>query len=304
MSKSKGYIKIATIGGSPVLVHWSFPAGGLLVSIYGHMDPRLWVYYCLTYTILILAHEGGHFIAARFFRLKVFAVEIAGTGGLCRIERPQRISHCALVYSAGLIAQIIVFLLTQLRLQVFGAPESAFEQAVVNTFTFVNLFLFVTNLIPHLGERGLQSDGYVLWKLWLHVYKGHPHPCPPLIATPADQTPVFPPDTRLISKPGFKPAGFLHGIEILNDNTTPMEFVVSTLTRHLELSREEAVVKMLDIHNTGGVLIALPTVEKAQSIADAITTDARSAGHSFVCRYAGAQQSVRSDGTDIGRSVD
>jgi hypothetical protein len=36
---------------------------------------------------------------------------------------------------------------------------------------------------------------------------------------------VFSADTSLITIPRFVPAGFVHGIEILNDNSTPMEFV-------------------------------------------------------------------------------
>jgi ATP-dependent Clp protease adapter protein ClpS len=45
---------------------------------------------------------------------------------------------------------------------------------------------------------------------------------------------------------------------------------------------------MLDIHNTGGALIALQSAKEAQRIADAVSAEARAAGHSLVCRYAGA----------------
>lgn len=67
-----------------------------------------------------------------------------------------------------------------------------------------------------------------------------------------------------------------------------MEFVVTTLMTHLGLTKAQAIVKMLDIHNTGGALIALPGAKEAQKIADAVSTEARASGHSFVCRYAGA----------------
>ena len=67
-----------------------------------------------------------------------------------------------------------------------------------------------------------------------------------------------------------------------------MEFVVTTLTTHLGLTRDQAIVKMLDIHNTGGMLIALPSATEAQRIADAVSAQARASGHSLVCRYAGA----------------
>jgi len=106
---------------------------------------------------------------------------------------------------------------------------------------------------------------------------------------------VFPPETRLLSKPGFRPDGFVCGIEVLNDQTTPMEFVVSVLSRHLEISRGEAIVKMLEIHNTGGLLIPFPSPQKARSAADAMAAEARAAGHSFVCRYADTQPALEGD---------
>ena len=65
-----------------------------------------------------------------------------------------------------------------------------------------------------------------------------------------------------------------------------MEFVVSTLMTHLGLTQDQAIVKMLDIHNTGGLLIAVPTALDAQRIADAVSAEANASGHSFVCRYA------------------
>jgi ATP-dependent Clp protease adapter protein ClpS len=100
---------------------------------------------------------------------------------------------------------------------------------------------------------------------------------------------VFSPETLLLEKPGFRPPDFVHGIEMSNDRTTPMEFVVSVLTKHLGVSRDEAIVKMVEIHNTGGMLIALPSEQRAKAVADAVSQESRSSGHSFVCRHAGAQ---------------
>lgn len=200
----------------------------------------------------------------------------------------------AVIYSAGLLAQILILALTQAYLSISGAPNGPAEKAFIVTFTFVNLFLFAFNLVPQRGARGVGTDGNLLWRLFLHVYKGHPHPHPPLVVSPIDSAPVFSPDTQLVSKPGFLLPGFVFGIEILNDKTTPMEFVVDVLMRHLEISREEALVKMLDIHNTGGMLIAFSTAETAQEVAAKITSDAQAAGHVFVCRYADVRQSLHS----------
>jgi hypothetical protein len=55
------------------------------------------------------------------------------------------------------------------------------------------------------------------------------------------QSPVFAPETARVAKEGFAPLGFQYGIEILNDNLTPMAFVVSVLQRHVQLSEPDAI---------------------------------------------------------------
>jgi ATP-dependent Clp protease adapter protein ClpS len=289
MTKPGGYLKVASIGGIPLFVHWSFPVGGVLVSLCGRLDPSQWIHYSISYTCLIIIHEAGHVVAARLLGLKVFAIDISGTGGLCRVERPRYLRHSVLIYSGGLIAQLGVFLATWVYVSLCGTPVSGLGRALVITLTVVNGVLFIINLIPQRGSQELVTDGYVLWKLLLHVVRGHPHPHPPLVATPAEQAPVFHPETRLLSKPGFRPRDFVCGIEVLNDRTTPMEFVVSVLSRHLEISRDEAIVIMLDIHNTGGLLIPLPSAQNGRRVADAIAAEARAAGHPLVCRYVGRE---------------
>jgi ATP-dependent Clp protease adapter protein ClpS len=63
-----------------------------------------------------------------------------------------------------------------------------------------------------------------------------------------------------------------------------MEFVVSTLMKHLNLDQESAVMVMIAIHTKGGILISFPTLEKAGQVAAGISADARAGGHAFVCR--------------------
>lgn len=288
-NRPAGYFKLAQIGGVRLLVHWSLPAGGAIVAAFMHADPKQWVFFCLAYLLLVIIHEAGHVLAAVAVRLRVFTVEISGVGGLCRIERPRCVRHSVFVYTAGLLAQALVFSITLAYIGVFGSPGSPFGAAIVFTFTVVNVVIFAINLIPRRSSRsGLATDGLVLWRLFLHVFRGHPHPHPPLTAVSTDESPIFSQETSLLRRPGFRPPGFVHGIEILNDRTTPMEFVVTTLMTHLGLTRDQAIVKMLDIHNTGGALIALQSAKQAQRIADAVSAEARASGHSFVCRYTGA----------------
>ncbi|HVT35060.1 MAG TPA: ATP-dependent Clp protease adaptor ClpS [Nevskiaceae bacterium] len=189
-----------------------------------------------------------------------------------------------LLFSAGFLAQLALMLLALLFAQFAGRNVGDVERCLYICFTWLNIFLVVTNLIPGQVAGGLANDGLVLWRLFLHAYRNGPHPHPRLEAKSADVAPVFSPETRLLSMPTLIPSGFRDGIEILNDRTTPMELVVTTLMKHLELSRDEAIVKMLAIHNNGGLLVPLPTKAWAEQVATAISSDAKLAGHQLICR--------------------
>jgi ATP-dependent Clp protease adapter protein ClpS len=97
-------------------------------------------------------------------------------------------------------------------------------------------------------------------------------------------SPVLPLDTSLVENPDFVPPGFTQGIEILNDNTTPMNFVVAILSAHLGLRPEDAKDTMLAIHTRGGALIPTSSLADAQRIAAQITAEAAESGYPLVCR--------------------
>lgn len=282
-AKRSGFVRVARIRGIPILVHWTFPIGGLFVADFSNVGFPLSLYYCLTYTMLVAIHEAAHVVAAKAFQLQVLSIEIFGFGGLCRIERPRSVHQGTVIYSAGLLAQIALLVTTLGYVALFGTPANALGKALTVTFTGVNIVLLILNLIPY-ASKDLATDGLVLWRLFSHRFLGKPHPFPPLEVKSLEQAPVFPPDTSLQSMPDLVPPGFVHGIEVLNDRTTPMEFVARVLSHHLELSREEATVKMIEIHNNGGALIPLQTAEHARKVALDITAAAAKLGFSFVCR--------------------
>lgn len=97
-------------------------------------------------------------------------------------------------------------------------------------------------------------------------------------------SPVLPPDTSLVLNPDFVPSGFTHGIEILNDNTTPMKFVVGILSAHLGLSLKDSTDTMLTIHTRGGALIPTPSSADAQRIAGQMSAAAAESGYPLICR--------------------
>jgi ATP-dependent Clp protease adapter protein ClpS len=95
---------------------------------------------------------------------------------------------------------------------------------------------------------------------------------------------IFPPQTSLLALPGFVPSGFECGLEILNDDRTPMEFVVSALGAHIGFDHKDAVRTMLTIHSRGGALLPMSSMEEADKAARAITAEAEKHNYPLVCR--------------------
>ena len=196
----------------------------------------------MAYSLLIVLHEAGHAAAARACGLRVFSVEISGIGGLCMSERPPSL-YMALVYSsAGLTVQIALLAATLGWIGYVGPPSSPPGRCFAVVFASVNSVMLVMNLIPH-KPRGapIGTDGHLIWTLVLNRIRRRPSAYP-------DTSPSFPPDTRLASLEGFTPPGFTTGIEVLNDNTTPMEFVVTVVSTQLRISVDEALRLALSIH--------------------------------------------------------
>ena len=62
------------------------------------------------------------------------------------------------------------------------------------------------------------------------------------------------------------------GVEILNDDFTPMEFVVYVLSHYLGIARPEAVRVMLQVHHKGSAI--LPQASMAQATQSAVSANA------------------------------
>ena len=100
---------------------------------------------------------------------------------------------------------------------------------------------------------------------------------------------VLPPDTSLLSIEGYTPAGFRVGIELLNDDATPMEFVAHVLRDLLNMNSDVAIETMLHIHKMGGVVIPLATQDDAVRVAEEVTKRAIERLLPLVCLVAFAQ---------------
>jgi ATP-dependent Clp protease adapter protein ClpS len=275
---------VATIGGVPVFVQRSYLYGGFFIGLVAQAGVAGIAGYCVAYALLFALHEAGHVIAARALRLHVYAVELSAIGGSCTMHVPRRPRDVLLVYSAGLVAQILLLGFTLAITALTSPTDSPFGRGVVATFTWINGLIFLINLMPGHTPRGIPTDGTVLWRLLLHRFRGAPHP----FAAQLARSPVFEPSTSLLAITELVPEGFSHGVEILNDDTTPMQFVIDMLQRHLGLAPDVAAKAMLDIHRRGGLLLPLASREAADEAAGAIARDTQAQSLRLVCRAVSA----------------
>ncbi len=240
-----------------------------------------------TLPLISFMPELGHVLAARALGLKVHAGYVRMVGGVCIMGAPAQVWQSVLLYSAGLLAQLLILVAAALYFIFHGISLGQGSAGVLLVLTAGNALIILYNLVPRTYPGGDMTDGRMLWLAYLHRYKNHPYPHPLPLVLPAEQPHVFEAGTSLLSVPALVPHGFVSGIEILNDRTTPMQFVIDVLMRHLDLEQDKAMRLMADIHNRGGALVPLDRA-RAEQVAEAIMADAEQAGHSFTCRAVAA----------------
>lgn len=84
------------------------------------------------------------------------------------------------------------------------------------------------------------------------------------------------------------PAAFQHGLELQNDERTPIAFVVRALQTHAGLAAGDASVAAALCHSLGGVVIPLSSGEAAATAACDLAASAAAANSPLYCRAVGA----------------
>ena len=273
-------LRARTRAGVSITVHPSFAITGVAIALVAASGAEesfgCWIACLAIYAL----HEIGHAMAARRRGLKVFSIDLSMSGGACRTQLTRSVGDTGWVFAAGLLVQLALMGGTLLATAVTGIPQTPLLHGLFLGFTVANAVIMAINLIPGHTEQGLKTDGAVLWELWRHARAGAPHPLAQLHAA----TPMFARETCLLDVAGMVPPGFVAGVEILNDDATPMEFVVEMLHQHVGLMREAAVDRALAIHLKGGVLLPIADAGRARAVASAISQATRAAGHPLVCR--------------------
>lgn len=75
----------------------------------------------------------------------------------------------------------------------------------------------------------------------------------------------------------------MYKVLLLNDDFTPMEFVVDTIERFFNKSREQATEIMLKVHTEGAGVCGVYTQDIAETKMNQVMTYARDAQHPLQC---------------------
>ncbi|MBW8756399.1 MAG: ATP-dependent Clp protease adaptor ClpS [Burkholderiales bacterium] len=280
-----GFVRVARVGGASLDLHWSCFVGGVVLSAAGEYRPDLMLPLMIGYILVVLVHELWHALAARALGLTVYGIRLRGLGGHCITGLPLGARATIILFSAGLLAQAVLFAATLGARSQMGGPEGRTLGAFIVAFTLGNALAFVSSLVPWTSRDGLRSDGRVLLQVAIDLWHGRTIVGGSLPAmNSAAQSPVFPRGSSLLDMPHLVPKGFVQGVEILNDAGTPLAFVIDALYLHLGREGRQAHIDAVEIHNRGGLLLPFPTWAEAELAAAAVTAAAADARHPLVCR--------------------
>jgi ATP-dependent Clp protease adaptor protein ClpS len=75
----------------------------------------------------------------------------------------------------------------------------------------------------------------------------------------------------------------MYKVVLLNDDFTPMEFVIVILEEYFSKNRQEATQIMLKVHNEGKGICGVFSKDIASTKVELVLTHAREAGHPLQC---------------------
>lgn len=90
------------------------------------------------------------------------------------------------------------------------------------------------------------------------------------------------------AKPKLKPPA-MYKVLMLNDDYTPMEFVVEVLQAFFNKSGEEATQIMLDVHNKGAAVCGIFTKDIAETKVAVVNDYARECQYPLLCEATPAE---------------
>jgi Zn-dependent protease len=150
----KGSIKIASLFGIPVLLHWSFALIILYVFYIGNSQ-QLESHQIIWLGILVIAlfasilmHEFGHALTARRFGVMTKDIILLPIGGIARLAKlPDNPLQEFQVAIAGPLVNIVLAVLLSGYYLIFDFPDLSSQVAVSETDLIGNYTFFIPSLI-------------------------------------------------------------------------------------------------------------------------------------------------------------
>lgn len=145
--------------GLPLRVHWS--AVFLIFLLSGPANPHPLRWFAVVF--LILVHEYGHAVVARWAGAFPLSIHIHGFGGMCHWDGYVTQIGRACIASGGVWAQGIVFVGALIVGAIFEPPDRSPLGQILIVFVVSNALMAALNLVPI-----PPLDGAEAWKLpWL-----------------------------------------------------------------------------------------------------------------------------------------
>ncbi len=155
--RSGGYLYIETSRSLRFEIHWSTLLMPLLVVCWTPLSYALAIF-------VVLAHEAGHAMLARWRGRTVYAIRMHGAGGHCLYEGGGSELDAAWIAWGGIFAQLPLLVVGAYADELFG-PRSV---EVWMPLFFANLLLIIGNLMP-VGNL----DGKKAWTLPRLLWQQH-----------------------------------------------------------------------------------------------------------------------------------
>ncbi len=129
----------------------------------------------------------------------------------------------------------------------------------------------------------LNSFHWAILKLMSSKFLSHLLPAFSSVDEPEKPEDDFSGDVALApAKPQLKRPP-LFRVVLLNDDYTPMEFVVQVLEQYFSMNREQATQVMLSVHTKGKGVCGIYTQDIAETKASQVNECAQVSGHPLLC---------------------
>ena len=163
-------IRLVTVNGVPVFLHWSVP---LLVVFFlvASIDRPLYALVGIaSYLLVLVIHELGHQFIATRLGYRVIAVEIYAIHGLCRFDHPETRLESAKIAWGGVIGQLLLAVPAVIRLIVWGYSNFGPLNAALAICGPTSMAIGLFNLLPV-----KPMDGATAWSLFPLLWSRRKH---------------------------------------------------------------------------------------------------------------------------------